>query len=54
MADPVLAAYADCIDYRCDNCGALPDQWCTNRITTLYAAVPCLAREKAAQASDEA
>ena len=46
MADPVPAAYADCIDHPepCPTCGALPGDWCTNPINHRQSAIPCVAR----------
>jgi hypothetical protein len=48
MGEPVVAAYADCIDHDCPNCGAAAGDWCENPITMTAAAIPCVARFGAA------
>ncbi|WJR31878.1 hypothetical protein P3F83_15005 [Mycobacteroides immunogenum] len=40
---PVVAAYADSIDYPCENCGAEPNGWCKTPDGRDQIA-PCVAR----------
>lgn len=44
MADPISAAYADCIDHRCPRCHAEPGHWCINSVRKQPSAVPCVER----------
>lgn len=44
MPDPIVQAYADCIDVRCPCCRAPAGDYCLNPITDQYRGVPCVAR----------
>lgn len=44
MADPIPRLYADCIHRHCRTCHAQPGDYCTNHITRLFRAAPCVTR----------
>jgi hypothetical protein len=44
VPDPIAESYADCIHLRCENCGALPADYCVNPLNQRPRGVPCLAR----------